>query len=91
YIITPADGDSVIAVGAVNAAGSVASFSSYGPSSDGRIKPELASVGLAAVVQTTSGGIGAANGTSFACPNSTTAANPTEASSGFIRPSLEGP
>lgn len=69
YIITPADGDSVIAVGAVNAAGSVASFSSYGPSSDGRIKPELASVGLAAVVQTTSGGIGAANGTSFACPN----------------------
>lgn len=69
YIITPADGDSVIAVGAVNSAGTVASFSSYGPSGDGRIKPELASVGLSAVVQTTSGSIGAANGTSFACPN----------------------
>ena len=69
YIITPADGDSVVAVGAVNSAGAVASFSSYGPSGDGRIKPELASVGVAAVVQNTSGGIGAANGTSFACPN----------------------
>lgn len=69
YIITPSDGDSVIAVGAVNNAGAIASFSSYGPSGDGRIKPELASVGLAAVVQTSSGGIGTASGTSFACPN----------------------
>ena len=69
YIITPADGDSVVAVGAVNAAGAVAGFSSYGPSSDGRIKPELASVGWQAVVQSTSGTIGVANGTSFSCPN----------------------
>lgn len=69
YIITPADGDSVVAVGAVNAAGAVAGFSSYGPSGDGRIKPELASVGWQAVVQSTSGTIGVANGTSFSCPN----------------------
>jgi len=69
YIITPADGDSVVAVGAVNAAGTVAGFSSYGPSVDGRIKPELASVGWQAVVQSTSGTIGVANGTSFSCPN----------------------
>ncbi|MBM3413011.1 MAG: T9SS type A sorting domain-containing protein [Bacteroidetes bacterium] len=69
YIITPADGDSVIAVGAVNAAGAVAGFSSYGPTADGRIKPELASVGWQAVVQSTSGTIGTANGTSFSCPN----------------------
>ena len=69
YIITPADGDSVVAVGAVNSAGAVASFSSYGPSGDGRIKPELASVGLAAVVQSSTGTIGAASGTSFSCPN----------------------
>lgn len=68
-IITPADGDSVVAVGAVNSAGIVASFSSYGPSGDGRVKPELASVGLSAVVQSSNGGIGLANGTSFACPN----------------------
>ena len=68
-IITPSDGDSVVAVGAVNSTGTVASFSSYGPSGDGRVKPDLASVGLSAVVQSSGGGIGVANGTSFACPN----------------------
>jgi len=69
YIITPADGDSVVAVGAVNAAGAVAGFSSYGPTADGRIKPELASVGWQAIVQSTAGTIGSASGTSFSCPN----------------------
>src|SRR6185295_11454918 len=38
YIIAPADGDSVVAVGAVNSSGSVGSFSSDGLSADGRIK-----------------------------------------------------
>ena len=42
YLSTPADGDSVIAVGAVNTNGVVGSFSSYGPSSDGQIKPDVA-------------------------------------------------
>jgi len=69
YLITPADGDSVIAVGAVNSTGVVGNFSSYGPSSDGQIKPDVASVGVAAIVQTSAGTIGASNGTSFACPN----------------------
>jgi serine protease AprX len=69
YIMTPADADSVVAVGAVNAAGAVGSFSSYGPSADGRIKPDVASVGAAAVVQNTNNTIGTNNGTSFACPN----------------------
>lgn len=69
YLVTPADGDSVIAVGAVNSNGLVGNFSSYGPSSDGRIKPDVASIGVAAVLQTAGGGIGMGNGTSFACPN----------------------
>ena len=69
YIIAPADGDSVVAVGAVNAAGAVGSFSSYGPSADGRIKPDVASVGVSAMVQNTNNSIGTNNGTSFACPN----------------------
>jgi subtilisin family serine protease len=69
FIITPADGDSVVAVGAVNTAGAVGSFSSYGPSSDGQVKPDVASVGVAALVQTTSNTVGTSNGTSFACPN----------------------
>ncbi len=69
YLTSPADGDSIIAVGAVNSSGVVANFSSYGPSSDGQIKPDVASVGVAAIVQTSAGTIGGSNGTSFACPN----------------------
>jgi len=69
YIITPADGDSVMAVGAVNTAGAVAAFSSYGPSSDGQIKPDVASVGAGTIVQFPNNTIGGNNGTSFSCPN----------------------
>lgn len=69
FIITPSDGDSVVAVGAVSSAGVVGNFSSYGPSGDGQIKPDVASVGVAALLQTTSNTIGTSNGTSYACPN----------------------
>lgn len=68
-IITPADGDSVLAIGAVTAQGVVGSFSSYGPAPGGRIKPDIASVGVSAVVQGSNNAIGTANGTSFSCPN----------------------
>ena len=69
YIATPADADSVLTVGAVNGNGQPALFSSYGPSADGRVKPDVASVGVATTIQTTSNTIGASNGTSFSCPN----------------------
>ena len=68
-IVTPADGDSVIAVGAVTNTGVIGSFSSYGPSGDGQTKPDLASVGVAAMVQSTGNTIVTGNGTSYACPN----------------------
>jgi len=68
-IITPADGDSVLAVGAVTRTGEPASFTSRGPSSDGQVKPDVASVGVATVVQLPNNTIGTNNGTSFACPN----------------------
>ena len=68
-ITTPADGDSVVAVGSVNLSGVVANNSSYGPSADGRIKPDVASVGVNAVVQLTNNTVGVGSGTSFACPN----------------------
>jgi len=45
YIGAPADGDSVLAVGAVNAQENYAGFSSNGPSYDGRIKPDVAARG----------------------------------------------
>lgn len=69
YIMTPADGDSVMAVGAVDINGNVGGFSSYGPSSDGQVKPDVSSVGVATFLQNTGNGISQSNGTSFACPN----------------------
>src|SRR5206468_4544596 len=38
-ISTPADGDSVLAVGAEDSVGTIAFFSSLGPTADGRLKP----------------------------------------------------
>lgn len=67
-ISTPADGDSVVAVGAVSVAGLVGTFSSYGPSPDGRVKPDVASVGVNALVQTAANTVAGSNGTSFSCP-----------------------
>lgn len=69
YISTPADADSILAIGAVSTSGQVANFSSYGPSSDGRIKPDMAAVGLNAVVANpNTGNPSYGSGTSFACP-----------------------
>jgi subtilisin family serine protease len=69
FIVTPADADSILTVGAVNYSGNPASFSSYGPSSDGRVKPTVASVGVGTAISSTTGPIVTGNGTSFATPN----------------------
>jgi len=66
----PADGDSVITVGAVTSSGSRSSFSSVGPTVDGRIKPDLMAMGSGVYVARSSGptSYGTASGTSFSCP-----------------------
>ncbi|MFC2165927.1 S8 family serine peptidase [Acidobacteriota bacterium] len=46
HIITPSDGFDVIAVGAVDRTGRLASFSSPGPTADGRIKPDVCAMGV---------------------------------------------
>lgn len=69
YIITPSDADSAVAVGAVNSNGAVGSFSSYGPSADGRVKPDVASIGVSSLIEAFGGSVSFGNGTSFACPN----------------------
>lgn len=70
YLITPSDADSVMAVGAVSNAGVIGGFSSYGPSSDGQVKPSVSAVGVSAVVANPSNGLPTfGSGTSFACPN----------------------
>lgn len=68
YLIAPADGDSVLAVGAVDAAGRYAVFSSAGPAADGRIKPDVCAQGVAVTVAAYTGGTKSMNGTSFAAP-----------------------
>jgi hypothetical protein len=70
FIGTPADADSALTVGAVTTSGAVGGFSSYGPSSDGQIKPTLAATGVSAMVASPANGQPTpGNGTSFACPN----------------------
>jgi len=68
YIGAPADGDSVFSIGAVDAGGNYAYFSSTGPTSDGRIKPDVATQGLGAAVIGPDGSAGFSNGTSFSSP-----------------------
>ncbi len=68
YISAPADADSILAIGAVDKNKNPASFTSRGPSADGRVKPDVAAVGLATTVGGASGIVGAGNGTSFASP-----------------------
>ncbi|MCF6184521.1 MAG: S8 family peptidase [Bacteroidales bacterium] len=66
----PADGDSVLAVGAVDADGNRTSFSSVGPAGDGRIKPEVMAQGSNVTVASPSSvdGYITNSGTSFSCP-----------------------
>ncbi len=68
YIGAPADGDSVLAIGAVKANREIATFSSRGPSYDGRVKPNVCAMGQGTLVSLSSGEIGPSNGTSFSGP-----------------------
>ena len=68
YIIAPSDGDSVIGVGAANCDGAPAPFTSYGPASDGDVKPNVSAVGWNTTLQKSNGTIGTGNGTSYSSP-----------------------
>lgn len=73
-IVSPPDGDSVISVGAVDSTGKIASFSSNGPTSDGKMKPDVVAMGMqdwVAMSETSSENDSTytpASGTSFSCP-----------------------
>lgn len=69
FILTPADGDSVLAVGSVNKDTLVDPNSSYGPAADGQVKPDVASLGFGAIIQLENNNLFAGRGTSFAAPN----------------------
>lgn len=68
YVGVPADADSICTVGAVNGSGVHANFSSVGPTSDGRIKPDLSSMGQNSYVCNSNGMFSSGNGTSYATP-----------------------
>ena len=68
YITAPADGDSVLTIGAIGADSVLTSFSSHGPTADGRMKPNVVAQGLYSVVCNLQDGIRTANGTSFSSP-----------------------
>lgn len=69
YISAPGDADSILTVGAVNNEGAMANFSSWGPSADGRIKPEVCAMGEGTyMINPSDNRITQSNGTSFACP-----------------------
>jgi len=72
YIGAPADAVSIMAVGAVSNSNIKASFSSFGPTSDGRIKPEIVAQGVSVYGASASSSAnnlyGFGSGTSDACP-----------------------
>ncbi len=69
YMGAPADGDSVLSVGAVTSSGVIVGFSSFGPTSDGQIKPDVVSVGAGTTVSSIGGTASTNSGTSFSAPN----------------------
>lgn len=69
YIGTPADAKHIFSVGALDKRNERAYFSSFGPTSDGRIKPDVAAPGVAIPAIATNGrGIRGSNGTSLSSP-----------------------
>lgn len=68
YLLTPADADSVYAVGMVDGSG-IWGGSGYGPSADGQIKPDGSGMGKGASLIGGNGGqVGTSNGSSFSAP-----------------------
>ena len=68
YISSPSDADGILTVGGVTSAGISSSFSSYGPSSDGRVKPDVCATASSSALVGTGGTTTYGNGTSFATP-----------------------
>lgn len=70
YLIAPADADSILSVGSVDANAVIASSSGYGPTYDNRIKPEVVARGVNDyyAVYSSADQYSTGSGTSFATP-----------------------
>ncbi len=67
-VTAPADAADVLAIGSVSSSGIRVGSSSKGPTADGRIKPDVAAMGLNTSVIRASGSNGFASGTSLSAP-----------------------
>lgn len=69
FMGTPADSREIFSIGAITSSGFRADFSSFGPTADGRIKPNIAAPGDRVVVASNgSYDVGLSSGTSLAAP-----------------------
>ena len=68
YVGVPADADSILTVGGVDAFLEHSTFSSFGPTADGRIKPTVCAQATATYVASSKGKFYPSQGTSFASP-----------------------
>jgi hypothetical protein len=68
YVSAPADAINALTVGAVNASGNIAGFSSRGFETSSYIKPDVVAQGVACILSNTDGDIVTAGGTSFSSP-----------------------
>jgi subtilisin family serine protease len=68
HIAAPSDAENVLTVGAINQMLEPATFSSEGPTADGRIKPDVVATGQSTTVVGSSGNIISSSGTSFSSP-----------------------
>ena len=68
YMNAPADVAEVLSVGAVDGNEQIAAFSSFGPTSDGRTKPDVLAQGAGIQIISLSDDVVSSNGTSFSSP-----------------------
>lgn len=68
YVATPGDAPGSFTIGAVDSSGDYVDFSSYGPTVDGRVKPDVMAQGYGSAVVTPYGSVDYASGTSFSSP-----------------------
>lgn len=67
-VTPPADAEGILAIGSITSAGTLSSFSSKGPTADGRTKPDVVALGSGTSVIKPSGALGTASGTSLSSP-----------------------
>ena len=68
HITAPSDGDNVLAIGAVDGSRVYATFSGWGPSADGDIKPDVCAQGRGTYFAGLDSTVKKGNGTSFSSP-----------------------